>query len=540
MNEKNNTEQVIGLRSLPRRQVMLTLGGVLLAMFLSSLDQTIVSTAMPRIVGDLGGFSHYTWLTTSYMVMSTVVLPIVGKLTDMYGRKYFYIAGLAIFILGSLLSGLSQTMLQIVIFRGLQGIGAGIMMVNAFTVIADLYPPAERGKYVGIISAVFGISAIIGPILGGFITDALSWHWIFYINIPLGIINIILFIRFFPNYRLDSIRHKIDYPGIIAILLAVIPLMLALSSGGTDFPWVSAPIIILLAVSFISIVALPFIEIRSQEPIIPLEIFRNRVVAVSLPIIFFTGIAMFGGLVFIPLYFQGVMGLSPTESGGFLTPMLLGQVAGSFVSGQILARTGGHYKIQGAVGLAVLAAGLFLISRWTPETSTFITIIHLIMAGFGVGVTMPLYTIAVQNAVPYNILGATTSMVPFFRAMGGAAGLAVFGSVMSNRFISEFLLKLPDTIKSVITPEALSGVANNVQALVSAEAQAQLQSLFSGFGEQGQALYQQMLEVMKSALGSSLSTVFFITFIIVAAVFVLNFFLKEVPLRKQHVIKKSE
>jgi hypothetical protein len=234
------------------------------------------------------------------------------------------------------------------------------------------------------------------------------------------------------------------------------------------------------------------------------------------------------------------MGLSPTESGGFLTPMLLGQVAGSFVSGQILARTGGHYKIQGAVGLAVLAAGLFLISRWTPETSTFITIIHLIMAGFGVGVTMPLYTIAVQNAVPYNILGATTSMVPFFRAMGGAAGLAVFGSVMSNRFISEFLLKLPDTIKSVITPEALSGVANNVQALVSAEAQAQLQSLFSGFGEQGQALYQQMLEVMKSALGSSLSTVFFITFIIVAAVFVLNFFLKEVPLRKQHVIKKSE
>jgi EmrB/QacA subfamily drug resistance transporter len=540
MNEKNNTEQVIGLRSLPRRQVMLTLGGVLLAMFLSSLDQTIVSTAMPRIVGDLGGFSHYTWLTTSYMVMSTVVLPIVGKLTDMYGRKYFYIAGLAIFILGSLLSGLSQTMLQIVIFRGLQGIGAGIMMVNAFTVIADLYPPAERGKYVGIISAVFGISAIIGPILGGFITDALSWHWIFYINIPLGIINIILFIRFFPNYRLDSIRHKIDYPGIIAILLAVIPLMLALSSGGTDFPWVSAPIIILLAVSFISIVALPFIEIRSQEPIIPLEIFRNRVVAVSLPIIFFTGIAMFGGLVFIPLYFQGVMGLSPTESGGFLTPMLLGQVAGSFVSGQVLARTGGHYKIQGAVGLAVLAAGLFLISRWTPETSTFITIIHLIMAGFGVGVTMPLYTIAVQNAVPYNILGATTSMVPFFRAMGGAAGLAVFGSVMSNRFISEFLLKLPDTIKSVITPEALSGVANNVQALVSAEAQAQLQSLFSGFGEQGQALYQQMLEVMKSALGSSLSTVFFITFIIVAAVFVLNFFLKEVPLRKQHVIKKSE
>jgi EmrB/QacA subfamily drug resistance transporter len=540
MSENNSSEQVIGLRSLPRRQVMLTLGGVLLAMFLSSLDQTIVSTAMPRIIGDLGGFSHYTWLTTSYMVMSTVVLPIVGKLTDMYGRKYFYIAGISIFILGSLLSGLSQTMLQIVIFRGIQGIGAGIMMVNAFTVIADLYPPAERGKYVGLVSGVFGVSAIIGPILGGFITDALSWHWIFYINIPLGIINILLFIRYFPNYRLDSIRHRIDYAGIIAILLAVIPLMLALSFGGTDFPWLSAPIIILLAVSFIAIVALPFIENRSKEPIIPLEIFRNRVVAVSLPIIFFAGVVMFGGLVFIPLYFQGVMGLSPTESGGFLTPMLLGQVTGAFVSGQILARTGGHYKIQGAVGLAILAAGLFFISQWTPETSHFITVLHLVMAGFGLGVTMPLYTIAVQNAVPYNILGATTSMVPFFRAMGGAAGLAVFGSVMSNRFISEFLVKLPDTIKSVITPEALSGVANNVQALVSPEAQAQLQMLFSGLGEQGQALYLQMMEVLKAALGSSLCTVFFITFIIVIAIFVLNFFIKEVPLRKQHVIDESK
>jgi EmrB/QacA subfamily drug resistance transporter len=540
MKDNGKTDEVIGLRSMPRKQVMLTLGGVMLAMFLSSLDQTIVSTAMPRIVGDLGGFTHYTWLTTSYVVMSTVVLPIVGKLTDMYGRKYFYIAGIIIFILGSLLSGLSQTMLQIIIFRGFQGIGAGIMMVNAFTVIGDLYPPAERGKYIGFISVVFGVSAIIGPILGGFITDALSWHWIFYINIPLGIVNIVLFLRYFPNYRLDSIKHKIDYAGIIAILLAVIPLMLALSSGGIDYPWLSAPIITLLLISAIAIVALPFIELRSKEPIIPLEIFRNPIVAVSLPIIFFTGIAMFGGLIFIPLYFQGVMGLSPTESGGFLTPMLLGQVTGSFISGQVLARTGGHYKIQGAFGLAILAAGLFFISRWTPETGYFMAVINLIMAGFGIGVTMPLYTIAVQNAVPYNILGAATSMVPFFRAMGGAAGLAVFGSIMSNRFITEFMLKLPENIKAVITPEALSGVANNMQALVSTEAQAQLQMLFSGLGEQGQVLYTQMLAVLKEALSSSLSTVFFITFIITAAMFILNFFIKEVPLRKQHVLAESK
>jgi EmrB/QacA subfamily drug resistance transporter len=538
--QKVEKEEVIGLGSLPRRQVWWTLAGVFLAMFLSSLDQTIVSTAMPRIVGDLGGFSHYTWLTTVYVVTSTVVLPIVGKLTDMYGRKYFYVAGIAIFILGSLLSGLSQSMLQIIIFRGIQGIGAGIMMVNAFTVIADIFPPAERGKYIGLMSAVFGVSAIIGPILGGFLTDALSWHWIFFINIPLGIVVIILFLIYFPNFRMDTVKHRIDYPGIVVILLAVIPLMLALSSGGTDYPWLSWPIITMFVISALAIIALPFIEMRSQEPIIPLEIFRNPIVAMSIPIIFFTGITMFGGIIFIPLYFQGVMGLSATESGGFLTPMLLGQVFGTFVAGQLLSRAGGHYRILGALGIAIMAAGIFLISRWTPDTGYIIAIVNLVMTGFGLGITLPVYTIAVQNAVPYNILGATTSMVPFFRAMGGAAGLAVLGSIMSNRFAAEFLLKLPENIKSMITPEALSSVTNNMQALVSPEAQAQFQSLFSGLGQEGQILYQQMMSVLKAALDSSLSFIFFITFVITAAVCVLSFFIKEVPLRKKHVMAKKE
>lgn len=539
MDQKKENDKVIGLQSLPKREVRLTLIGVLLAMFLGSLDQTIVSTAMPRIVADLGGFTHYTWLTTVYVVTSTVVLPIVGKLTDMYGRKYFYIAGLIIFILGSLFSGLSQTMLQIILSRGFQGIGAGIMMVNAFTVIADIFPPAERGKYVGLVSGVFGVSAIIGPILGGFLTDALSWHWIFYINIPLGLLNIILFIFYFPHYRLDSIRHKIDYAGIAAILLAVIPLMLALSSGGVDYPWLSAPIITLLLISAIAIILLPFIEMRSKEPIIPLEIFRNPVVACSLPIIFFTGISMFGGVIFVPLYFQGVMGLSATESGGFLTPMLLGQVAGSFISGQLLSRAGGHYRIMGAIGIAIMAAGLFFISRWSPGMGHLYAIIHLVITGFGLGITMPLYTIAVQNAVPYNILGVTTSMVPFFRAMGGAAGLAVFGSLMSNRFTAELLAKLPDNIKAVIPSDTLSSLSHNMQALVSPEAQAQLQSLFSGLGTEGQVLYSQLLDMLRGALDSSLSLVFFITFIITCAVLVLSVFVKEIPLRKQHVLAES-
>ena len=536
MNIEVDPKPVIGLRSLPRRQVIVTLVGVLLAMFLGSLDQTIVGTAMPRIIADLGGFAHYTWVTTAYLVTSTVVLPITGKLTDMYGRKHFYTAGITVFILGSLLSGLSQTMTQIIIFRGLQGIGAGIMMANAFIVIGDLFPPAERGKYQGLISAVFGISAIIGPILGGFITDAFSWHWVFYINIPLGIGIIILFIFFFPNFRLGNLKHRIDYAGITALVVAIVPLLLALSWGGTEYPWASAPVIGMFALSAVAIILLPIIESRSDEPIIPLAIFRNPVVAVSIPIIFFTGCIMFGGIIFIPLYFQGVLGLSATASGSFLTPMMLGQVAGSFGSGQLLARAGGHYRRQGALGLVAMALGLALLSRITPETSYAIAIVDIVLVGFGLGVTLPLYTIAVQNAVSYNVLGAATSAVPFFRSMGGAVGLAIFGSVMTNRFASDFAAKLPETIKAVIPPQLLSSVTNSAQALLSFQVQDQLKALFSQFGQQGATFYEQTLQVLREALNSGLKEIFIIALIVTILVFIINLFLKEIPLRKQHVL----
>jgi EmrB/QacA subfamily drug resistance transporter len=536
MNIEVDPKPVIGLRSLPRRQVIVTLVGVLLAMFLGSLDQTIVGTAMPRIIADLGGFAHYTWVTTAYLVTSTVVLPITGKLTDMYGRKHFYTAGITVFILGSLLSGLSQTMTQIIIFRGLQGIGAGVMMANAFIVIGDLFPPAERGKYQGLISAVFGISAIIGPILGGFITDAFSWHWVFYINIPLGIGIIILFIFFFPNFRLGNLKHRIDYAGITALVVAIVPLLLALSWGGTEYPWASAPVIGMFALSAVAIILLPIIESRSDEPIIPLAIFRNPVVAVSIPIIFFTGCIMFGGIIFIPLYFQGVLGLSATASGSFLTPMMLGQVVGSFGSGQLLARAGGHYRRQGALGLVTMALGLALLSKITPETSYAIAIVDIVLVGFGLGVTLPLYTIAVQNAVSYNVLGAATSAVPFFRSMGGAVGLAIFGSVMTNRFASDFAAKLPETIKAVIPPQLLSSVTNSAQALLSFQVQDQLKALFSQFGQQGAIFYEQTLQVLREALNSGLKEIFIIALIVTILAFIINLFLKEIPLRKQHVL----
>jgi EmrB/QacA subfamily drug resistance transporter len=536
MNADSEPNKVVGLRSLPQRQVMVTLAGVLMAIFLGSLDQTIVSTAMPRIIADLGGFAHYTWLATAYLVTSTVVLPITGKLTDMYGRKHFYTAGITLFILGSLLCGLSQTLTQIIIFRGLQGIGAGIMIANAFTVIGDLFPPAERGKYQGLVSAVFGISAVIGPSLGGFITDAFSWHWIFFINIPLGIVVIILFASFFPNFRLDKLKHRIDWAGIVALVVAIIPLLLALSWGGTEYPWVSVPVISLFALSVVGAIIFPIVERRSEEPIVPLEIFRNPIVAVSTPIIFLTGFTMFGSIIIIPLFFQGVLGLSATESGSFLTPMVLGQVFGSFGSGQVLARTGGHYRIQGTVGLALMIAGLALLTRITPETSYAIAVVDIILVGFGLGITLPLYTIAVQNAVSYNILGAATSAVPFFRSMGGAVGLAILGSVMTNRLASDFIAKLPATITTLIPQQVLSLMAHNPEVLLDPQAQSQLQTLFNQAGQQGAALYEQTLGILRQALNAGLAEVFLIALIITVPAFVISFFLKEIPLRKQHVL----
>ncbi len=536
--EQDNPETqpgIIGIRSLPRRQIIITLTGVMLAMFLGSLDQTIVGTAMPRIITDLGGFAHYTWVTTAYIIASTITVPITGKLTDMYGRKWFYIAGLVIFVTGSLLCGLSQTMTQIIIFRGLQGFGGGIMMANAFITVGDLFPPAERGKYQGLMTGVFGISSVIGPTLGGFITDNLSWHWVFFVNVPLGIIIIGLFIFFFPNFRPSNAKPKIDYPGIVTLILAVVPTMLALTWAGVEYPWVSVPIISMFVFSAAMTALFIIIEGRSEEPIIPLWIFKNRIIGISTIVIFITGIGMFGGIIFVPLFFQGVLGLSATASGSFLTPMMLGVVAGALVSGQVLSRAGGHYRLQGMFGLALMALGMGLLSTMTVETSYARAVSYIVITGLGLGITMPLYTIAVQNAVPYAVMGVATSSTAFFRSIGGALGLAILGSVMNNHFASDLVSRISPEAKEIISPEPLDSLAHNPQALLDPEAAEQLRSFFDPFGQQGAALFEHVLEALKLALDSAITQVFFIGLIIIAIAWVVNLFIKEIPLRKTHV-----
>ena len=520
--------------SLPKRQVVLTMAGVMLALFLAALDQTIISTALPRIIADLGGFSQYTWVLTSYLVAMTVTVLIAGKLSDLYGRKWVLTSAIVVFIVGSILCGLSATMNQLIIFRGLQGIGAGAIMGLVFTTIGDLFAPAERGKYIGFLSGVFGLSSVIGPTLGGFITDNFSWNWVFFINVPLGILIIMLFVFFFPHIRPDYKKPVIDYAGITTLVLWVTPLMLALSLAGADYEWSSPIIIGMLALATVMLLAFLFFESRAKEPILPLWLFKNNIVSISSIVVFMVGFGMFSAIVFVPLYFQGVLGTTATASGTFLTPMMLGVVFGALISGQSLSRAGGHYRLQGAAGIAILLVGIFLLSQMTTETSNAMALMNIIITGLGLGITLPLYLITIQNAVPHSVLGITTSTNTFFRTVGGAIGLAVSGSVMTNTFPAKFTEGLSPQLTSIIPPDQLSAMAENPQVLVSPDALTQLQGLFANFGEQGIMLLQSLVDTLRESLGLAIGQVFTVSFFILIAALVVSLFIKQIPLRTNH------
>jgi len=535
-NIKNNNETAAraGPPKLARREVILTLAGLMLAQFLASLDQTVVGTALPKIITELGGFSQYTWVVTAYMITSTVTIPIVAKLSDMYGRKWFLVGGIIIFLVGSAICGTSQTIDQLIAYRAIQGVGAGAIMALAFTILGDLFPPSERGKYAGIMAGVFGLSSIIGPTLGGYITDHFGWHWIFYVNIPLGILIIFLIIFFFPHLRFSTRKHKIDFLGIITLALTVVPLMIALSLAGVDYAWTSPQIVGLFEFSVLMFFVLLNIEKHVKEPLIPLWIFKDRVVSVSSLIIFLTGFGMFAGIVFVPLFFQGILGKSATSSGSFLTPMMLGMITGSLLSGQYLSRMGGHYRTQGMVGCAIMAGGIFLLSRMTAQTPDSAAVVNIVIMGFGLGITMPVYTIAVQNAVPYSVMGIATSTTAFFRSIGGVLGMAVVGSMMNNRFAAEFTTNLSLQVKAVIPSDQLNQLVNNPQALFNSGALDKMQEQFASFGSQGTDMLNSLLATLRNALSSALSEVFFICFCVIVVAFLVNFFLKEIPLRKHH------
>ncbi|MEA1959546.1 MAG: MFS transporter, partial [Chloroflexota bacterium] len=353
-----------------------------------------------------------------------------------------------------------------------------------------------------------------------------------YINIPFGILIILLFIFFFPHVRPEVIKRKIDYPGMVALILTVVPLLLALSWAGVEYDWLSPQILGLFDFSAVMFLVFVLIESYAEEPILPLWIFRDRVVSVSSAVTFLLGFGMFTAIIFVPLYFQGVLGSSATASGGFLTPMMLGMVVGGVISGQILSRTGGHYRWQGLVGIGVMALGTYLLSGMAMGTTHATAVLFIVITGFGLGITMPIYTIAVQNAVPYRIMGVATATNQFFRSIGGVLGLAIAGSVLNNRFTSEFVGGLPQGVQSVMPSGSLDSIMDNPQALVSPEALEQLSQTFQSLGEQGMILLDQLLTTLREALNSAITEVFFVSFCVVGAALVINFFIKEIPLRK--------
>ncbi|WP_405428038.1 MDR family MFS transporter [Micromonospora sp. NBC_00617] len=443
---------------LNRQQIRLLMLGLMTGMLLAALDQTIVGTALPTIVGELGGINHYSWVVTAYLLASTASTPLYGKMADLYGRRPVFLFSIGTFLLGSLLAGLSQNMTQLIVTRGIQGLGAGGLLTLAFTIISDVVSPRERGRYQGLFGAVFGIASVAGPLVGGYFAET-DWRWIFYINVPLAILAIVVcyhVMRLIPFERRD---HAIDWLGAGLLVAGVSCLLLALSWGGNEYPWGSGLIIGLFVAGAVLAVLFVLQEARVAEPILPLRLFRSATFALANSAGFVLGLVMFGSIIFIPLYLQIVKGASPTRSGLLMLPMMAGIIVTSILTGRAMSRIG-RYKWFPVAGAATLVLGMLLFTRLQVGTSLWMAFGFMVVIGVGLGLCMQSLVLAVQNAVSVRDLGAGTSSATFFRSLGGSFGVAILGTVLSSRLNSQLADRLPGAIAQ-LPPEQRAAVAAN-------------------------------------------------------------------------------
>jgi EmrB/QacA subfamily drug resistance transporter len=445
---------------LSHRQILIVLAGLMAGMFLAALDMSIVGTALPRIVSDLGGLNHLSWVVTAYLLTSTASTPLWGKISDLYGRRPMFQTAITVFVAGSVLSALAESMPMLIGGRAIQGIGAGGLMALALSIVGDVIPPRERGRYQGYFGAVFGFASVSGPLVGGWFTDGPGWEWIFWINVPIGIAALVattIALRDMPKVRRE---HKIDYLGAAVIVASVTAILLYTAWAGNEYGWTDPYSLALLAGGVLLAGLFVWVESRAEEPIIPLRLFRNRVFSPTVAFTALLGVAMFGGIIFLPVYFQVVRGMTPTESGLALVPMMAGILLTSIGSGRLMTRTG-RYKVFPIVGAGVVTVAYLLLRTLGAETPYWQVGLFIFVLGAGLGFTMQTVVTAVQNAVERRDMGAATSSVAFFRTMGGAFGTAIFGAVLTSR-LGHYL---GETASALQSDSGETDIANNVQAI---------------------------------------------------------------------------
>lgn len=508
---------------------------IITSMFFAAINQTIIGVAMPRIISKLGGMDYYSWAITIFLLTSTVASILVGKLSDIYGRKPFILTGIGLFSLGALLSGFSADIFQLIAYRAIQGAGAGVIMSTAFTAMGDLYEPRERAKWTGVMSAVFGVSSVAGPLLGGYIVDHLDWHWVFWIFLPIGILAFLLILIHFPKVEKRE-GESVDYWGSTLLTTTIVPMLLAFSwagEGANKYAWDSWQIIGLLAITVVSLLLFLWVESKVKTPVLPLNLFKNSIFTVSNLVGFFLNAGMMGAIIYVPFFVQGVKGISPTMAGYVAMPMSIAMLVTSALSGQIITKTG-KYKKMAVGGLLVMTLSMVLMYFMEPSTPIYQLVLYMILLGLGLGIAMPVFSLTVQNAVAPQQLGVATATSQLFRNLGGTIGIAVMGSVMSASMTTK-MTQLSGTMgqgtasasADPALAEKLALFSNPQNLLDQPKIEAALQSL----PPESQVLFTNMLDVIREAMSYGITTTFLTGAIVAAFAVVLALFLKEIPLR---------